>query len=120
MDISREHLYEMGMNYFGGLRWGHFNHLPRCAVWIDQRFDFYALNYCHAGRIRWGMNGGPLRTLTAPVAWWTWPGPRFAYGNLPGETWDHYYVVLHGARPARGAHSPTMHAGRRVVLSRTV
>ncbi len=49
----------------------HFNHLPRCQTWIDTTFQVYALNYAHAGRIRWAMDGGDLRTLEAPVCWWT-------------------------------------------------
>ena len=34
--------------------------------------------------------------LTAPVAWWTWPGPRFEYGKTESPGWDHYYVTFRG------------------------
>jgi len=78
-------------------RFLHFNHLPNCTAWVDRTFEgYFALNYAHAGRISWGMNGAPLQELTAPAAWWTWPGPHFTYGckNPPG--WDHYYVTFCG------------------------
>jgi AraC-like DNA-binding protein len=86
------------MNYFNGLDIITHNHLPRCSAQIDRTFTKYALNFCGGGRIRWAVNGGSPRTLTAPVAWWVWPGPCFKYGNLPGETWDHYYVSFDGPR----------------------
>jgi AraC-like DNA-binding protein len=78
-------------------RFLHFNHLPKCTAWVDEIYDgYFALNYAHAGRISWGVNGGEPRELAAQVAWWTWPGPRFTYGceNPPG--WDHYYVTFSG------------------------
>jgi AraC-like DNA-binding protein len=60
-----------------------------------------ALNFAAGGRIRYGLEGEPLNMLSAPVAWWTFPGPRFAYGACAGETWDHYYVSFSGARAER-------------------
>jgi hypothetical protein len=88
----------MIMDYFSGLNFGISNHLPQCRAWIDREFPGAALNYAHAGRIRWAMNGDALQTLHAPVAWWTVPGVRYVYGNYEGESWDHYYVTFGGPR----------------------
>jgi AraC-like DNA-binding protein len=75
----------------------HYDHLPRCRVWIDTIFkDFCALNYAHSGQIHWAVDGGETRILTAPVAWWTWPGPKFEYGRTESPGWDHYYVTFRG------------------------
>lgn len=76
-----------------------FNHVPGCRVWIDSVFPSrFALNYAHAGRICWQASpeAEPL-VLEAPVAWWTWPGPRFLYGWREQPGWDHYYVAFEGA-----------------------
>ena len=79
------------------IRFPHFNHIPRCRVWIDRVYQHYlALNYAHSGQIRWAVDGGEPRALTAPVAWWTWPGPRFCYGQTEAPGWDHYYVTFQG------------------------
>lgn len=76
----------------------HFNHLPNCKAWINHVFRGYcALNYAHAGRIRWKMNDGSERELIAPVAWWTWPGPLFTYGWPEDPGWDHSYVTFSGS-----------------------
>lgn len=75
----------------------HYDHLPRCQVWIDTIFKGYCgLNYAHSGQIRWAVDGGEPKVLTAPVAWWTWPGPRFQYGQTESPGWDHYYVTFRG------------------------
>ena len=64
---------------------------------MDQTFDGRcALNYAHAGRIRWAMGEGETRELIAPVFWWTWPGPRFRYGWKEAPGWDHYYATFSG------------------------
>jgi len=90
------------MNYFDDLTFLAFDHVPRCSVWIDRKFPkFYALNFAYAGQILWGMDNAPPIKLSAPVAWWTWPGPRFEYGCSPGDYWDHYYVTFVGQRAER-------------------
>ena len=75
----------------------HYDHLPGCRVWIDTVFkDNFALNYAHSGQIHWAVDGDETKVLTAPVAWWTWPGPRFQYGSKESPGWDHYYVTFQG------------------------
>lgn len=76
----------------------HFEHIPRCQVWVETAYKhFCALNYAHSGQILWAAEGGEPKVLTAPVAWWTWPGPRFCYGRTEAPGWDHYYVTFQGA-----------------------
>jgi len=75
--------------------------VPECRAWVDRVYaDLYALNFANAGRLRYGV-GAAQRWLYAPVAWWTRPGQRYAYGAVSGESWDHYYVSLNGPRLAR-------------------
>jgi len=79
-------------------QFSHYDHIPRCCVWIETVFKGYcALNYAHSGKVRWAMDGGAGKVLAAPVAWWTWPGPLFEYGQREWPGWDHYYVTFHGA-----------------------
>ena len=101
-------LYKTNMRYFAGLTCGFYNHIPRCEAWIDRTFDMFAINFAYAGRIRYALPVAATRkatpptiTLEAPIAWWTIPGPRYVYGNLPGETWDHYYMTFRGPRANR-------------------
>ncbi len=76
---------------------GHFNHLPGCRVWVDTKFkDYIALNYAHSGVIRWALDCVEPINLKAPVAWWTWAGPHFRYGQPEAPGWDHYYVTVKG------------------------
>jgi AraC-like DNA-binding protein len=81
------------------------NFLPHCAARIDTRFSYFAMNYAHAGRIYWEMEGYPRRILAAPVAWWTVPGVRYIYGALEGETWEHRFTTFDGPRAAHYAES---------------
>ena len=86
--------------WFDGMRVIHAAHMPRCNAWIDKRFDGYAvLNFCAAGRLHWEMDGHVPRTLEGPVAWTTWPGPRWRFGLPPhGGTWEHYTIGFAGPR----------------------
>jgi AraC-like DNA-binding protein len=79
-------------------RFMHYAHIPRCKAWIDTVFKSNCgINYAHSGQIHWAVDGAEPRVLTAPVAWWTWPGPRFCYGQPQAPGWDHYYVTFQGA-----------------------
>jgi AraC-like DNA-binding protein len=104
MDETIQSLYNLIMPISRGIKFGSYDHVPACEAWIDRTFPhFYALNYAQSGRIRWAMNSGKLITLNAPVAWWTLKGsrPRYRYGRIGVETWDHYYVSLDGPRALR-------------------
>lgn len=87
------------MHYFHGLQVHSHGHAPNCQAWIDRTFPHHhALNFAATGRLLFGIDGEEPRWLTAPVAWWTGPGPRFTYGAAPGEQWDQYYVCFSGPR----------------------
>lgn len=78
-------------------RFLHYAHIPRCEAWINTVFKSNCgINYAHSGQILWAVDGGDPKVLTAPVAWWTWPGPHFLYGQTEAPGWDHYYVTFHG------------------------
>lgn len=86
------------MTYGAGLSLRLYNHLPYCTAEIDTSFSFRAINFCASGRIYHQVESRERTVLPAPVFWWTWPGPRFRYGALPGESWDHYYLTFSGRR----------------------
>lgn len=86
------------MTYGDDVTFGLYNHIPDCRAQIDTTFDVHAVNLCVSGRIHFQIDDDPPQTLAGPVFWWTWPGPRFRYGALPGEFWDHYYVTFAGQR----------------------
>jgi AraC-like DNA-binding protein len=100
------------MHFFKDLQFCHYNYLPMCRAWIDQRFDRHALNFCRSGRILWAMHDDKPRFLTAPFAWWTVPGPRYVYGSAPGESWEHFYVTFKGEHAAQMRHSDLIPASR--------
>ncbi len=85
--------------YFKDIEWMAHNHMPQCMIWVDKRFDaYYCLNYAHSGTIIWKDEEGAETTLRAPLAWWTYPGPRFQYGSLHGTPWDQRFVNFRGNR----------------------
>ncbi len=86
------------IDYFRDIDCLHWQHIPSCEAWIDRRFDdYFALNFACAGRISFALGGGKAQVLSAPVAWWTWPGEYFRYGMIRQEPWDHYFVTFSGA-----------------------
>jgi hypothetical protein len=57
------------MQYFAGLDFVSFDHVPHCSVWIDRQFPHYfALNYNHRGTIDGAINGSRHIDLVGPVA----------------------------------------------------
>ena len=105
-------LYNLRMNYYDDLTFLAYDHVPHCSVWIDRDFpEYFALNFASAGEILWGMNGAAPVLLSAPTAWWTWPGPRFQYGCAPGESWNHYYITFRGERAERFCREGLLPAG---------
>lgn len=75
-----------------------FNHIPRHSSNVDSVMATWALNYAHQGQLYLSVDGGKERCLEGPVAFWTWPGPRWCY--RPGESgyWDHYFISWKGPR----------------------
>src|SRR4051812_34470865 len=101
MDVSHASLYFPIMPYFSGIEWLHAGHLPQCTTWVDKRFDGYCcLNFARSGSVKWRTGRRRFLALHAPVAWWTFPGPRFQYGYNGSEPWDHYFLCFRGPRVA--------------------
>lgn len=94
-------LYFLIMDYFKGVEWVGFNHLPDLSIWKEKTFDdYWVLDYAHSGAVDFGMGADPLVRLEAPVAWLTFPGPRFRFGRTDGGIWDHYFAAFRGPRVA--------------------
>lgn len=89
------------MNFYDDLEWGIYNHIPKCSTLVDRKFDFWALNFAPAGNLLWGKNNGNMKLYSDPVAWWTWPGPHFIYGQKKTDHWNHYFVTFKGKRAQR-------------------
>lgn len=94
-------LYLLVMDYFGDLRFIGAGRAPRCCVWIDRRFPYHALNFARAGTLWWQSPGRRRVPLRGPVAFWTAPGRRYAYGCDAGQQWDQSFITFHGPRAER-------------------
>ena len=105
------------MSFFQGLTFLRSAHIPRYSWWIDRRFDGdWGIQYNHAGSMQWAMGRQPLRVCHGPLAWITYPGPQFRYGNRLGGNWDHYYVTFTGPRAERYVRSGLLPVNRRPAL----
>jgi len=90
------------MHFFDGveIRFGH--GVPECRAWVDKVFqDYWVLDYADEGALSYAVGDGPLEVIEAPVAWTTYPGPRFRFGNPPdgpARQWEHRFVAFSGPR----------------------
>lgn len=99
----RDILYKTRMNYFGDLTFYRFNHLRDHREVVDRSFSTFAVNYAHRGELIWSVEDGESVTLTAPVAYWTWPDARFRYRPVGAAPWEHFFISFRGKRPQRWA-----------------
>lgn len=93
------------MNYFEGLQLLTVQTHAQCTAWVDKVFDgYHVLDYCHRGTLLHAVGEEEgLGLLEGPVAWVTWPGPRFRFGNPPegpSHVWEHWFVAFRGPRVA--------------------
>lgn len=92
-------LYIAIMNYFDGIEWVGFNHVPECRGRLHKYFqDYYVLDYNHRGELRLQLDDDPVIPLKAPVAWFTFPGPLFRFEAAPHAAWDHRHISFRGPR----------------------
>lgn len=89
------------MDYFDDLHFTISGREPHCQAEVDTPYPFYAINYAHAGLVRWTNAQGQDRNLRGPVAWWMWPGHHYRFGNLEGRSWSHNFVCFTGPRVQR-------------------
>lgn len=91
------------MAYFDDLKVIMGRHIPGCRVHVKSAFpDFYTVEYMHAGRMYWRVDGGMRHVLERPALFWHMPGKIYEYGPADNaEGWDHYYLVLRGTRARR-------------------
>jgi len=105
------------MNYFEGLQIFMGHRTSACRGWVDKVFgDYWVLDYCHSGQLMYarGESAETLRRLEGPVAWTTFPGEYFRFGNPPDGPpmeWDHRFVAFKGQRAERMAGSGLFPAG---------
>jgi len=78
-----------------------FNHAPDYDQVVDHSMQTYALNYVREGRIYFGIRHENRVELKAPALFWTWPGPWWQYGAMPGSRWDHAFISWKGERTQR-------------------
>lgn len=76
--------------------------MPLCRAEIDRSFSkTIALNLLWRGRIRFQVANHPPAELEGPLAYWTYGGPRFIYGNVAGHGWHQLWVLAGGRRARR-------------------
>ncbi len=80
------------LRHFSGVRVFRFNHIPHHTETVDAVFETWALNYAHQGQVYYSAEGGEERYFDGPVAFWTWPGPRWCYRPGPAGHWDHSFI----------------------------
>lgn len=85
------------VSYYSGIRIFRFNHAPSYGSVVDTTFTTWAVNYVHSGRILFSVDGCEPQVLEGPVAFWTWPGPRWRY-EPADESWDHYFISWKGPK----------------------
>jgi AraC-like DNA-binding protein len=91
----------MTARYFDGLTFRFHLETPACTAWCRKRFAYFVLDYSHAGRVSFSMDGSRPVLFEGPMAWWTWPGPHYSFGARPGEKWHHHFVSFEGPRAQR-------------------
>jgi len=107
------------MKYFDDLQIFMGGQTPVCRAWVDKVFgDYWVLDYCHRGQLMYALGEGetPLRRLIGPIAWTTFPGERFRFGNPPGGgamEWEHRFIAFRGQRVERMVESGLFPAGDR-------
>ncbi len=90
------------MAYFDDLKVIMGRHIPGCRVHVKSAFpDFYTVEYMHAGRMYWRVDGGLRHILERPALFWHMPGKIYEYGPADAAGWDHYYLILRGPRARR-------------------
>jgi AraC-like DNA-binding protein len=84
---------------FFDIKFLHWNTVPECKVWISKCFDYYVLDFAAKGTLDFSIDNSKPISLDAPVAWLTFPGPRFQFGKRSGDSgvWEHRYVAFNGA-----------------------
>lgn len=97
MDISSVFLYILSMDYFDGLTFLHWGRDEHCSSWIDKHFEYYTLQYIHAGSIDFCISGKSY-AIQGGSCWLTFPGPRIQFGARNGRTWHHHYFAFRGPR----------------------
>lgn len=102
----------MSISFYNDLHFIGAQEAPRCQTTIDRAFGpTIALNLIWRGRIHFAVEGEPSTVLTGPMAYWTWDGPRFLYGNMPGCKWHQLWVHAGGERARRMVEGGLVPAG---------
>lgn len=87
------------MTFGNNLRFLSGGRVPQCRVWIaPRRFGYRSLNWVRQGTILWQCRNGKRLRFSAPVLFWTWPGPVFSYGTDNGRPWDHSWISFKGTK----------------------
>jgi len=84
------------MDYFKDLQFIRAANLPdRRSYHSNRTFDYYTIQYCHAGQFSLRIDDGPLAASAEPCVFLSYPGAKFTYGN-PDRAYHHLYVCFRG------------------------
>lgn len=92
----------MSIPYFDGLVFIGAEEVPDCRAQLENfSADALVLNFLLQGRIHFRAEDRPSEVLEGPVLYWTLPGARYTYGNVPGSHWHQFWVLVRGPRVER-------------------
>ena len=92
----------MSTPYFDGLLFIGAEEVPECRAQLENfSADALALNFLLHGRIHFRAEDQPSDILEGPMIYWTLPGARYTYGNVPGSHWHQFWILVRGPRVAR-------------------
>jgi AraC-like DNA-binding protein len=76
--------------------WGH---SPECRAWVSKYFDYYVLDFAESGTLELSLDEAEPVQLSGPVAWLTFPGIKFEFGNRNNgdRHWNHRYISFYGS-----------------------
>jgi AraC-like DNA-binding protein len=83
------------MNQFKDIEFIAWMHRPQCNAWVDKKYDYYVLDYAESGGLLMQVDDDQIQRLKGPVAFLTFPGPKFKFGRKIGY-WNHRFISFKG------------------------
>ena len=79
------------MNYFDGQIFPVYGDVPESSGMWENHPEYYGIQYNHAGKLRFSVDGGPEIETEGPHVFVTSPGHVFRYGCGENESRHHCF-----------------------------
>ena len=86
------------MNYFDGQIFPVYGDVPESSGMWENHPEYYGIQYNHAGKLRFSVDGGPEIETEGPHVFVTSPGHVFRYGCGENESRHHCFICTCGER----------------------